>query len=449
MGSALSTSPAPHGMLRAPLPTPRRIATALTSAVLAVAVVAGPAVAAAPAAAGAPAKAGAAATGPAPMTSAQAVQLRSRVLTALKGSSARTVGVAIDVDGAGALVHSGSASALPPASTQKSYTGLSALLALGPSTRLRTSLLSASAPVKGTLSGPVYLVAGGDPYLTGTDLRRLARDVAASGVRKIPAGVRLDDSRYDSRRNAPGWAGSYVPGQSGPLSALAVDHNRWRSDRAFLADPALPAAVRLRDELRRAGVTVGSTVLRAPRPGKATVLAQHGSDPVSVLVRRTLKASDNFAAELLLKEVGRSAGGRGSSATGVAGVRRVLSPLGVPTGTAVDGSGLSRLDRQTPAGQVRLLQAARRTRVATEFRTALPRGCRDGTLSRRYCGTAASGQVWAKTGTLTGVRALSGYTTTASGRTVAFSFQLSGVSSPTAALAAIDRAVVVLATAKQ
>jgi D-alanyl-D-alanine carboxypeptidase/D-alanyl-D-alanine-endopeptidase (penicillin-binding protein 4) len=109
---------------------------------------------------------------------------------------------------------------------------------------------------------------------------------------------------------------------------------------------------------------------------------------------------------------------------------------------------LSANDRQTAAGQVKLLQLAERSHVATQFRAALPLGCRDGTLRRRFCRTAAEGRVSAKTGTLSGVRALSGVTRTASGRQVQFTFQLSGVRNGAQALRAIDRAVVVLASSR-
>jgi D-alanyl-D-alanine carboxypeptidase/D-alanyl-D-alanine-endopeptidase (penicillin-binding protein 4) len=265
-------------------------------------------------------------------------------------------------------------------------------------------------------------------------------------VTTVAGDLLLDDSRYDARRSAAGWRASFVPGQSGPLSALALDRNRWRSDKAFLADPALPAAVRFRDLLRAAGVTVTGAVRRAPRPAAATTVAVHESAPMASVVSRVLKASDNFAAELLLKELGRTVRGDGSSAGGITASRQVLGPLGVPVGPGADGSGLSSLDRQTPAGQVALLRAGRRSAVADSFRAALPVGCVDGTLKKRLCGTAAAGRVQAKTGTLSGVRTLAGYTTTARGRVVTFAFQLSGASDGVQALRAIDRAVVLLAS---
>lgn len=385
----------------------------------------------------------------APGDPARAAALQRRVMAALAGSGARTVAVAVDVDGFGALVRRDSEHALPPASTQKSFTATAALLALGPDVRFRTEVASTVRPTAGRLPGSVWLVAGGDPYLTSSGLTELARSVRAAGVTSIAGDLRLDDSRYDSRRNAAGWARSYVPRFSGPLSALAVDGNTWRTDRTFLADPAFPAAVKFRDALRAAGVSVGGTVRRERRPVTAKTVAVRESGPMSAVVRRILKSSDNFAAELLLKEVGRAVRGQGSSAAGIAATRDVLGPRGVAVGSGADGSGLSALNRQTPAGQLQLLHAAERSPIGPTLRAALPLGCRDGTLRRRFCSSAGSGRVSAKTGTLVGARALAGYTRTASGRDVTFAFQLTGVSDGNRALAAIDRAVVVLAGATE
>ena len=381
----------------------------------------------------------------APATEGQRNALRDRLNTALAGSTASLLGAAVDVEGYGSVLRAAADAPLPPASTQKSYVGLSALLALGAQTRYRTEVVADRRPVLGRLRGNLWLVAGGDPYLSSASLRLLARSVRAAGITSVSGELRLDDLRYDQRRTAAGWKPSFMPGQSAPLSAMAVDGNRWRSDATFLADPAIPAAVLFRDYLRAEGVSIGSGVRRDPRPGGGRTVAVHSGTPLLSAVQRTLKDSDNFAAELILKEVGRVVRGDGSSAGGVEALRTVLAARGVPVGAGSDGSGLSGDDRQTSVGQVQLLQAARTTDVGPAFLAALPLGCRDGTLKKRFCGTAAEGRVSAKTGTLSGVRVLAGVTTTRSGRQVQFAFQLSGVADGTRALAAIDRAVVVLA----
>lgn len=375
--------------------------------------------------------------------------LAARVNAALSTGTARTVGAAVDVDGLGVVVRRDAAHALPPASTQKSFTAVAALMALPEGFRYTTEVATRAKPTAGRLPGSIWLVAGGDPYLTKSGVHALAQQIRAAGVRYVAADLLLDDSRYDNRRRAQGWKADYVPDEAGPLSAMSVNENQWRHDRAFLADPALPAAQLLRDYLKAEGVTVHGVVKRMRRPADAVPLARRQSGPLSAVLRRTLKDSNNFAAELVLKEVGKVVAGDPTSAGGHAAVRDVLSEHGVVAGTGTDGSGLSAYDRQNAATQLALLQAADASPVAPDFRAALPVACQDGTLETRMCGTPAAGRVFAKTGTLPGVRALSGYTTTASGRSVWFSFQLTGVASGSKARDAIDAAVVVLASASE
>ena len=420
---------------------------------------------AAPLAAAAPASAAPVAVAPAPLaaapapvtalsvTSATAAReaLGRRVATALRGSTATRVGVRVHVQGLGTVYTRSSTVALAPASTQKSFVNGAALLAMPSTTTFDTTAraLPSTSGVAGRVDGPLWLVAGGDPYLPSSGLRELARKVRAAGVTEIAGGIRLDDRRYDSRRTAVGWKSTWMPSQSGPLSAMAVDRNRWRSDARFLADPALPAAVWFRNMLRQEGVTVAEPVLRAPVPAAAATVAVRPSAPLSLMAARTLKTSDNFAAELLLKEIGRRVRGAGSSASGVLAVRSVLAKRGVQFGTSTDGSGLSRYNRQTPAQQVALLRAMAAAPAGSTFRAALPVACKDGTLRTRMCRTWAAGRLAAKTGTLSGVRTLAGYTTTVSGRRVTFAVQLSGATDSARARAAIDRVGVVLSAARE
>ena len=381
-------------------------------------------------------------------TSSAASDLGARVNTALSAAGAPTIAAAVEVDGLGTVLRRDAAHQLPPASTQKSFVSGAALLRLGPATRFRTEVASLSAPVDGVVQGDLWLVPGGDPYLTTSGLRALAKALRAAGVTRVTGVLRLDDSRYDAKRRAAGWETEWVPEESGPLSSFAVDANRWRTDSAFLSDPAMPNAVKARDLMRAEGIHIG-TITRQRRPASATTLASVQSGPLSAVVRRLLKDSDNFAAELVLKEVGRVVTGRGTSVDGLAAVRSVLGQLGVKVGVGSDGSGLSTDDRQNPDSQVALLRVLDASEVSAAFRTALPVACRDGTLKERMCGTAAEGRASAKTGTVTGVRCLAGYTTTRSGRVVRFAFQITGVQDGTRARNAMDRAVAVLAAATE
>ncbi|MDQ6914233.1 MAG: D-alanyl-D-alanine carboxypeptidase/D-alanyl-D-alanine-endopeptidase, partial [Actinomycetota bacterium] len=162
-------------------------------------------------------------------------------------------------------------------------------------------------------------------------------------------------------------------------------------------------------------------------PGTAGQLALVRSPPISRLIRFTNVPSDNYLAEMLIKDLGARFGAGGSTAAGAAVVRDRLGTLGIAP-QVVDGSGLSRGDHTTPRQVVRLLAAmARSGPFADTFRGSLAVACRSGTLAARMCGSAASGRCRGKTGTLSNVSALSGYCTLPTGRTIAFSFLMNGV----------------------
>ena len=365
------------------------------------------------------------------------------MLAALQGSTAAHVAAAVQVDGLGRTVDVNGLAMLPPASTQKVYTAAAALLRLGPTHRLRTEVRATGSLLEGgILAGDLVLVGGGDPTITGNDLQRMAFEVAGAGVTRVAGWLYGDDTRYDRRRGAAGWKAGWVGDESPPLSAIVVDRNRWRRDAEYLANPVPANVDRFRVALERAGVTVaGPTTVGTPPMAPGELVAFHESPPVGALVGRMLKSSDNFVAELLLKELGVTVG-EPTSMGGVAAIWKVAAAFGMGPGQAVDGSGLSAHDRSAPWHQVDWLVNVSRTDVADHLRHSLPLACGDGTLRQRFCATAAAGKVFAKTGTLNGVVTLAGYTTTASGRAAWFSFELAGVSSTAAARAAIDRAVI-------
>lgn len=374
-----------------------------------------------------------------PADAATSSSLRSQVEAALAGSTARSVAVAVDVAGLGPVDRRGSTATLPPASTEKLFTAEAALRLLGPGYRQRTELRSSGTRTGPLLRGDLYLVASGDPYLTSVQLDALARSFAASGVRTISGHLVVDDTRYDRVRHGSGWKPEWVPEESGPLSAMAVDHNQWRHDAAFLSDPATPALGKLRAYLARQGVRFTTAdSRRGPVLSRATTYASFSSAPLATTLTKVLKDSDNFAAELVLKELGRVGRGTGSSSAGAA----VLHEQTGASGSVSDGSGLSRYDRQTTAHELELL-----TTSFADLKGKLPVACQDGTLEHRFCGTVAAGRVYAKTGTLDTARALAGWTYTRDGHLVTFSFILSGFTSGSSASKAIDRAVVVLAGA--
>jgi D-alanyl-D-alanine carboxypeptidase/D-alanyl-D-alanine-endopeptidase (penicillin-binding protein 4) len=143
--------------------------------------------------------------------------------------------------------------------------------------------------------------------------------------------------------------------------------------------------------------------------------------------------SDNASADALLRHIG-----------GQKAVRRVLASLGVnPTSYAqFDGSGLSRKNRAKPSTFVRLLKGMYFADENGVFYRSLPVAGVSGTLRNRFRKTPAQGKVHAKTGTLNGVRALSGYVEAPNYGTIAFSIVVNqSQQSGTVLVQAIDQIV--------
>jgi D-alanyl-D-alanine carboxypeptidase/D-alanyl-D-alanine-endopeptidase (penicillin-binding protein 4) len=292
------------------------------------------------------------------------------------------------------------------------------------------------------------IVGGGDPTLTARgphSLDALAAQVRAAGIVRVSGPLAVDESRHDAARRPSGWQDWQVPAYAGPLSALMVERNRHRGDPAFLADPALANTELFRGALESHDVEAAGPVVHSLTPADGPVVARVTSQPVGALVTDTLLRSDNMAAELLLREVGRVGSGIGSTAAGAATTRAALAPLCVPVvGVDDDGSGLSRADARSAREWRVLLQAARGESWWPDLFNALPEAGRSGTLTSRFRGTPAEGNVRAKTGTIIGGIALSGYGTTRGGRAFVFSVIANGPAS-NGAQPALDALVAAIA----
>ena len=328
--------------------------------------------------------------------------------------------------------------ALAPASNQKLLTAAGVLAALPAGHRMATEVRVAG--------DDLVLVAGGDPTLTTGSLAALAAQVAAAGVAAVPGRLVVDETRYEAARAAPGWQGWQQPAYVGPLSALTVDDNRHRTDAAFVADPATGNGELFRAALAGAGVTVAGPTVVAAAPAGGRVVASLRSPPLADLVATMVRESDNEVAEALTREAGVLLAGEGSTAAGVtalAGVLRDELCLDLAGGWA-DGSGLSRSDARSAADLVAVVGAARGRPWWPAFRGALAVAGRTGTLAERFVGTAAEGNLRAKTGTIIGGVALTGEVTTAGGRLATFSVVVNG-DGAAAAQQAIDDLLVAVA----
>jgi serine-type D-Ala-D-Ala carboxypeptidase/endopeptidase (penicillin-binding protein 4) len=328
--------------------------------------------------------------------------------------------------GSGRVLYSRNADkALAPASNEKLLTTATALIRLGQDTTLDTVVRAAPDAVlqpDGTLEGDLILVGAGDPSLDDVAMRDLVSQLRGRGIRRVTGAIVGDESLFDSRRGSYDSRFGYDSDLGGELGALTWGHGRFDS-----RGPAFYAASRLRYFLKLGNVRVSSKVSVAPTATLDTpTLAIHASPTIAELVSITNHPSDNFYAETLLKLLGARAGTGGSTAEGIAAAQEALRDLGVKA-KMVDGSGLSRVDRVSPHQIVRLLAAIAGRGEGELFRASLAAPGEWGTLQHRMTRTAARGNCRAKTGTLIGVSALSGYCFDTSGHTIVFSLIENGV----------------------
>jgi serine-type D-Ala-D-Ala carboxypeptidase/endopeptidase (penicillin-binding protein 4) len=337
-------------------------------------------------------------------------QQLERALHARYVSPARTGAIVVDLHTGQMLFAHNPRLALRPASNEKLGTTYAALTSLGPSFRIATDVLGDGAQSGATWQGSLVLKGYGDPALSAAQLNKLAHQVAAAGIRHVTGRILGDETWFDTRRTGLGWKPGFYLHESPALSALIV--NRGWTGRFETAQPALMATQLFRTDLRRLGITVGGQAALGTAAADAVPLADVESAPLAALVRHMDVDSDNFYAEMLLKEVGAVQGSGGSAAAGIAVERRLLGAAGVPLGgvRTVDGSGLSLLDRWTPLGLATLLRTMwRDVDLRPYVLPALPVAGETGTLEHRMRRAPAHGLVRAKTGTTDNASSLSGF----------------------------------------
>jgi D-alanyl-D-alanine carboxypeptidase/D-alanyl-D-alanine-endopeptidase (penicillin-binding protein 4) len=173
------------------------------------------------------------------------------------------------------------------------------------------------------------------------------------------------------------------------------------------------------------GITVSGGVHSGSMPQSATLLWSHNSEPMAKLLADFWYPSDNLMGELFLKELGVVQGGMpGTDANGATLENAYLQSIGVnpDTVTIADGSGLSQYDRITPADLVAILQADWNGPNRDILLDALPVAGVRGTLQHAWIGTPAEGAVFAKTGSISHVRSISGFVRTRTHGAITFSF---------------------------
>jgi D-alanyl-D-alanine carboxypeptidase/D-alanyl-D-alanine-endopeptidase (penicillin-binding protein 4) len=350
------------------------------------------------------ATAGARSANPSPLTPKLA---RALAVGGLAGST--RAAVAVDLQTGEILYKQRRFVGMEPASNEKLPVTFAALHVLGGTYRIPTDVLGDGGQVGKTWRGNLVLRGRGDPTLAYQDLKHMAWMVRGLGIRRITGSIVGDESFFDSKRGVWGWKSYFYGGESPPLSALTVD--RCVFNGQLSSRPALAAAALFKQALKGAGVSVAGKSKLGVATEPSVPIAHITSAPLWKVLRYMDSWSDNFTAELVLKQLGATQG-HGTSAGGAAVVRKVLTEAGVPMAGVriVDGSGLSSKDRLTVGALVSILQSAwSDSAVRKPLEAALAVAGRTGTLRNRLLGLSTRGRVLAKTGTTDEASALTGF----------------------------------------
>ena len=303
---------------------------------------------------------------------------------------------------------------LRPASTMKLITAIATIDRLGGSYQFRTSLYYTGKIDSGTLAGDVYCVGGFDPRFNADDMKAFVDGIKSMGVDTIRGRILADRTMKDSDMLGEGWCWDDDNPVLSPLLVSKKD--------LFLS--------RFLQELRESGIVVEASTGEAPLPNGAFVVCTR-FHTIDQILMRMMKDSDNLHAESMFYQLAASTGERPAKAKHARReIGRLIEKVGLkPSNYKIaDGSGLSLYNYVTPELEVALLRYAyRNPDIYIHLYPSLPIAGVDGTLKRRMRGGFASGNVHAKTGTLTCITSLAGYCTAPNGHLLAFAIINQGV----------------------
>jgi len=382
---------------------------------------------------------------------------------------------------------------LPPASVAKILTALYALDTLGAGHRFRTRLIATGPVQNGVLQGDLVLLGGGDPTLSSDGLGDLAAKMKAAGLREVtgrflvwdgllpfvksidpgqpdhvgysPAvsGIALNFNRvhFEWKRAGSSWAVTmdartqkYRPEVYTSKMAVVrrqvpvytyqdkggVDHwtvasgalgnggARWLPVR----NPALYAGDVFQTLARAHGIALPSPK-QVNRMPSGEVIAQHQSEPLTLLLKGMLKYSNNLMAEMIGMAASLQRGSRPGSlaASGRAMSDWAATTLGMQSCRMVDHSGLGEASRMTATDLVLALAIANRQGALRPLLKPIYLQDAKGRPIKTH-----PVKIAAKTGTLNFVSGLGGFVTAEDGRELVFAI----FSADLGARAAISRA---------
>lgn len=312
-----------------------------------------------------------------------------------------------DLDADSAIYCHNERQLMRPASTMKLLTAITAIDKLGGSYQFKTDLCYTGEVTDGTLSGNIYCVGGFDPRFNIDDMRAFVESIRKMGVDTIRGTIYADKSMKDEAQYGEGWCWD----DDNPiLSPLLVGRKDVFIDRFV-------------QELREAGIVVDAFTGQGRKPDDAFCICRRFHTIDQVLMRM-LKESDNLYAESMFYQIGAASGNQPATAHSARNVmNRLIEKVGLDPKryNIADGSGLSLYNYVTAELEVRMLRYAfKNNNIYLHLHPSLPQAGTDGTLRKRMTSPFTQGNVYAKTGTLSGISSLAGYCTAANGHRLAF-----------------------------
>ena len=309
-----------------------------------------------------------------------------------------------------------------PASTTKLFTAATALAKLGSNYQFQTTLYTDESTETQAI-GNIYFKGSADPVLQSNDIVKLCDALVQTGIKLIHGDIVVDETYFDNVREGPGWMWDDKPLRISALSIRNVEPDAKTGSRAIACGHLLKTI------LMQKGINIGGQVTTGKVPSDARSIVKHLSPPLADIIKLMNKPSDNWIAEMLFKAIGAEV--KGEPGTWKKGRETVDEFLGeimkeLPAHRFVDGSGLSRYNLLNAELLTKLLiYMYHNFELMPEYMASLPIAGVDGTLKNRMQGMYAEKVLRAKTGTLSGVSALAGYTKTADGEVFAFGILIS------------------------
>lgn len=303
-----------------------------------------------------------------------------------------------------------------PASNEKLMTAITALNDLGVLYEYRTHLYATSIPADSdsVFAGHIYIRAGYDPLLDADDLRAFAQSLKEHRIFRLQQPIVLDLSMKDDKRLGWGWCWDDDEVPTTPLL--------YRNDDKFTDN--------LRRIFREEGIDWDGTVTEDTTPNTATLLLTRTHNIDQVLLPMMKKSNNSMAESLFYQLAAQKGKSRAGRKQAVAHYNTLIRHIGLDPAhyQIADGSGLSLYNYLSPELLGRMLRYAyNNDDIYRHLLPSLPIAGEDGTLRKRMRGSAAQGNVRAKTGTVEGVSTLSGYLTTATGNLLCFSIMNQGI----------------------